>query len=102
MISFSSNAQINRSAKELARENIQIYLNNKIYKDHSYKAVSSGELKSSKENDPDILWRFEQKVETVEIQKDDRETIPVRKTVKFIFYLNKKMEVVWADCVNFH
>jgi hypothetical protein len=101
IFSFSSNAQINRSAKELARENIQEYLNNKIFRDHSYKTVSTGELKPFREADPDILWKMELKFETVEIQKDDKHDAPVRTTVKFIFLLNKKMEVVRAESINF-
>jgi hypothetical protein len=101
VLSLTSNAQINRSAKELARENIQEYLNNKIFRDHPYKPVSNSELKPFRDEDPDILWKMEQKFETVEIQKDDKHEVPVKTTVKFIFFLNKKMEVVRAESSNF-
>ena len=101
LLSFSSKAQINRSAKELARENIQEYLNNKLFKDHTYKTISNGELKPFKDPDPDILWIIEQKVETVEIQKGEQETIQAPAKFKFIFYLNKKMSVVRAERSDF-
>ena len=102
IISFSSNAQINRSAKELARENIQEYLNTKIFRDHAYKPVAQSELKPFREEDPDILWKIEQRVETVEIQRDDKQVVPVRTTVKFVFFLNKRMEVIRAESSNFN
>ena len=101
LFSYTTKAQINRSAKELASENIKEYLNQKIFKDHFYKPVSNSDLKHCKHADPDILWSIDQKVESIENLKDEKQFVPVRTTFKFRFYLNKRMEVVTAESINF-
>ena len=53
-------AQINRSAKELAGEQIQEYITSKLFKDRDYKPVSTGELKTFHDKrDLDIEWTIQ-------------------------------------------
>ena len=59
-------AQVNRSAKELASENIKEYIETKLFKDMPYKAVSYGELKTYKQPQTGKEWVLEHNFEITE------------------------------------
>lgn len=97
---LASIAQINRSAKELAGDNIKEYINTKIFKGHGYKPVSYGELKAHKDN-TDIVWTIEHRFEISETsQAPLHKATDAQQFYKFIFYLNKKMKVLKAEDIE--
>lgn len=101
MVPFLVKAQINRSANELAHENIREYLNTKIFKDRAYKPVYYGELKPDKEYNTNVLWAIEHQFEITEPQKKpDKGVVTEHQSYKFIFYLDKKMKVVKAEAIQ--
>lgn len=90
-------AQINRSAKELARENIEDYVVHKLFKDQPYQSVYYGELKNHFEKNQRVLWTIEHKFEVTETTITNDRKMEVKKPYKFIFFLNNKMEVQRAE-----
>ena len=91
------NAQINRSATELAKENIQEYVTGKIFNGHPYRPVYYGELKPRKERNPDIVWSIEHQFEVLETQTEADKKQSVQKPYRFMFYLDRKMKVRRAE-----
>jgi regulatory protein YycI of two-component signal transduction system YycFG len=91
------NAQINRSATELAKENIQEYITEKIFNGRQYQPVSYGELKPRKEENPDVVWSIEHKFQITETQTYADKKILAQKPHKFMFYLDRKMKVLRAE-----
>jgi hypothetical protein len=94
---FFSKAQINRSANELARENVREYIVTKIFKDLSYKSVSYDELKPQKQAHSEIIWSVNHKFEIVDSQFVADKKIAVRKPYYFSFYLDKNLKVITAE-----
>jgi hypothetical protein len=95
---FILNAQINRSATELAQENIHDYVVNKVFKDKDYAPVSYGELKPVKQNNAGIVWTIEHKFEIIDRQKEtDKSPMDVHHTHRFVFYMDKKMKILTAE-----
>jgi hypothetical protein len=100
LIPLASVAQINRSAKELAGNNIKEYINTKIFKGDAYKPISYGELQPHKDN-TDIAWTIEHRFEISEpSQTPVHKANDVQQVYKFIFYLNKKMKVLKAEDIE--
>jgi len=98
LLPMFTGAQINRSAKELASEQIQEYVTTKLFKDLSYKPVSFGQLKTFQDKkDPDVTWTIEHKFKVAEPRRltDQKSVAP--KEYTFQFYLDDKMRVVKAD-----
>lgn len=96
-IPFVSKGQINRSANELARENVREYIVSRLFKDLPYKPVSYTELKSQKQPHIDIAWSMNHKFEIVDSQFVADKKAAVRKAYYFSFYLDKKLNVVTAE-----
>jgi hypothetical protein len=94
---FFSNAQINRSAREFATGRIEEYIVTKLFKDMPYKPVSFGELKTRKENDPQITWTIEHTFEITETREADTKKAAIPQPHKFVFYLDNKMKVLRAE-----
>lgn len=90
-------AQINRSAKELASEKIQEYIETKLFKNKSYKAVAYGELKAVDEKNSRIAWTITHKFEIAGDSPAAQQSGKQPKAYKFLFFLDEKMEVVRAD-----
>jgi hypothetical protein len=90
-------AQINRSARELASEQVRDYVTRKLFKDQPYKSVSFGELKAHKENDSEIAWKIEHQFEITAVHKFSDELPGTSKSYKFLFYLDSKMKVLRAE-----
>ena len=95
--SFFSNAQVNRSANELAREKVSEYIVTKIFKDLLYKPVSYSELKPQNQPHVDIAWSINHKFEITDSQFVADKKIAVTKPYFFSFYLDKKLKVVTAE-----
>jgi hypothetical protein len=90
-------AQINRSATELAKENIQEYVTGKIFNGHQYKPVSYGILKTRKDEDPDVFWSIEHRFQITETETLADKKMSSQKPYRFMFYLDKKMKVLRAE-----
>jgi hypothetical protein len=88
--------QINRSATELAKENIRNYLTGKIFKAEPYQPIFYGELKHEKERSVDARWSIVHKFKITETEMEADKKFSVQKPYNFIFYLNDRMEVVRA------
>jgi hypothetical protein len=88
--------QINRSATELAKENIRSYLTGKIFKAEPYHPISYGTLKPEKERNVDARWSIVHKFEITETEIEANKKFSVDKPYNFIFYLDNKMEVIEA------
>lgn len=89
-------AQINRSAAELAKENIRTYLTGKIFKDASYQPISYGELKPEKERNEETKWIIVHKFKITETELEVDKKVSVEKPCDFIFYLDNRMQVIRA------
>lgn len=92
-----ANAQINRSAKELASETIPVYITTKLFQGKPYKSVSYGDIKSCQQNNSGVCWSIEHKFEITEAEKGGGQTHSGQKLYKFLFYLDKKMNVLRAE-----
>ena len=88
--------QINRSATELAKENIQSYLRNKIFKQAPYQPISYGELKHENEKSTDASWSIIHKFNITETEVEAQKKFLIQKLYNFIFYLDDKMQVIRA------
>jgi hypothetical protein len=97
VIPFFAKGQVNRSANELARENVREYIVTKLFKDLSYKPVSYTELKFQKQPHIDIAWSMNHQFEIVDSQFVADKKTAVRKAYYFSFYLDKKLKVVTAE-----
>jgi hypothetical protein len=90
-------AQFKRSATELAKENIEIYLTKKVFQHRLYEPISFEEINAVKKNDQDIEWSIVHTFLITENKMKDEKLIPVQQSYKFVFYFNRKMEVVKAE-----
>jgi hypothetical protein len=93
-------AQVNRSAKELASENIKEYIETKLFKDMPYKAVSYGELKTYKQPQTGKEWVLEHNFEITETRLQADKKITITKPYHFFFYLDKRIKVLGAELVE--
>ena len=91
------NDQINRSANELARENVKDYIVTTIFKHLAYIPISYSELKSHQQPKMDIAWSMSHQFEIVDSQFVSDKKVAVRKPYYFSFYLDKKLKVVAAE-----
>ena len=90
-------AQVNRSATELARENIKSWLLSKLFKDQPYKPGTYTDLKTVVDKNPNIAWMIMHRFEIEEPGLDPDTKAHIQKPYKFAFYLDKKMTVVRAE-----
>ncbi len=95
LLPLFSSAQINRSAKELATENIGAYLK-KVYKNQSYHLVSLGEPQLTRSKTTQLEWTIYCQV-NIDRRTRNATNDPALATSNFKFYLNKKMEVLSAE-----
>jgi hypothetical protein len=95
-IPFCSDAQINRSANELACDRVKEYVKNMLFKNHTYKAVSYGQLKPLSKPNSHIVWTIEHTFEIeAPIFSDNKISNP--KSYNFSFYLDKRLKVLRAE-----
>jgi hypothetical protein len=93
---FALTAQFKRSATELAKENAQEYLADKVFKSQAYQSISYGELRARRERDRGIAWSIEHTFRIIENEVHDARKTPVQKIHRFIFYFDNKMRVLGA------
>jgi hypothetical protein len=92
-----ASAQINRSAREFASEQVQEYVAKKLFKEQPYKPGPFGELKARKDGYSEIAWTIEHKFEISETRKGSDVKAGPSKLYKFQFYLDDKMKVLRAE-----
>ncbi len=90
-------AQINRSAREFAGEQVQEYVTKKLFKGMPYKPVSFGPIKEHKEKNTEIAWLIEHKFEISEKQSYSGRQASTPRTYRFYFYLDERMKVLRAE-----
>ena len=90
-------AQINRSANEVARESVELYICQKLFKNHVYTAGHYGDLQAQNDREINVAWSIIHHFEITDSQYVSNKRIPVLKTYKFSFYLDKKLNVIKAD-----
>lgn len=90
-------AQLNRSAKELAEERVKEYIVTKLFKDASYKALTFGELKTQHQPQTDVAWTISHRFEVIDSQLVNDRRSPVTRSQFFSFYLDRKMKVISAE-----
>jgi len=95
-IPFFSDAQINRSANELAFERIKEYVETRLFKDLTYKAVSYGQLKPQSKPHSQVMWSIEHKFEIASPVFSENKSSNL-KQYNFSFYLDKKLKVLRAE-----
>lgn len=91
LLPLVATAQINRSASELARANIETYLKGKIFRNEPYQPYSFGQLKPTTITDTEIAWMMEHRFGIQEKRKDPFTTW---QPYYFVFYFDKKMKIL--------
>ena len=92
-----SGAQVNRSANELAREQVQEYIVTMIFKAKPYKPIYYGELTPQNQPHSEIVWSIHHKFEIVDSQFVSDKKVAVIKPYNFSFFLDKKLKVIGAE-----
>ncbi len=91
------NAQFKRSATELAKETIRDYVTGKLFKNGSYQSIGYGPINVCKEDDRAVVWSISHKFEIRSRQPGMDEKDSVQKVYHFMFYLDKRMNVLRAE-----
>ena len=94
---FFAGAQINRSANEVARESIQEYISQKLFKNQAYTAGQYGDLQSQLDRESHVAWSITHQFEIMDSQYVSDKRILVRTAYNFSFYLDKKLKVIKAE-----
>jgi hypothetical protein len=90
-------AQVSRSAKELASDNIREYITEKLFKGKEYKPVWYGEIKAAESKERKVHGMLVHSFEITETELADDQMIPVQKLYRFGFYLGQTMNVLRAN-----
>ncbi|HEU0111948.1 MAG TPA: hypothetical protein VFQ73_13820 [Flavisolibacter sp.] len=98
LINISAAAQINRSAHQLAAENIRKYINEKLFAGKLYKEGSFGEIHTHPVIRSDIKWTIDHGFDIVErVKTADKDDSMQFQSYWFVFYLDKKLNVIGAE-----
>ena len=97
LVPLFAHAQFNKSGTELAKENIQQYLTDKLFKGGHYQSISYGELKAQNGADREVAWTLPHDFTITEVQTQMDKKDSVKKSYRFVFYLDHKMNVLRAD-----
>jgi hypothetical protein len=89
-------AQINRSANELACDRVKEYVQTMLFKNHTYKAVSYGQLKPFSKLNSHMVWTIEHTFEIAPSSFSDTKA-EHPKSYSFSFYLDKRLKVLRAE-----
>jgi len=90
-------SQINRSAREFAKEKVGEYVVANLSHNKPYKPVSYGELKEISRNSLKAIWTITHKFEVIETETLSGKKVEVAKPYNFIFYLDKSMKIRAAE-----
>jgi hypothetical protein len=97
-VPFLTTAQINRSAREFAGEQVQEYITTKLFRDLTYRPVSFGDIKTyDDKKNKEIFWTIVHTFEVTDKPKTFDQKAATTKQYKFLFYLDDKMKVIRAD-----
>lgn len=99
LVPLASGAQINRSAMELAGENIKDYISHKVFKGELYRPVSYGSLKEAR-GKMNESWIMEHRFEIVTSPAPSQHMPDQIHSYWGIFYLDKKMRVIQAEFIQ--
>ncbi|HEX7903724.1 MAG TPA: hypothetical protein VF487_07590 [Chitinophagaceae bacterium] len=98
LLPVSMQAQISRSATELAKEITSEYISTKIFKDKLYQPLSFGAVKAWPDARSPISWTITHSFIITDVQRSGYNNVPdVQKTYSFMFYLDSKMKVLKAS-----
>lgn len=97
LLPIAAGAQVNRSAREFAMENIQEYMSTKVLKGKTYKPLTYGQLQHCTKAEKAATWMIEHKFETQDTEVVEDKKTTVQKQGKFFLYLDDKMKVVRAE-----
>ncbi len=97
LLPIISQAQVNRSANELARENVKDYVLLKIFRNENYQPVSYTVLKPIKQEHSPIVWSINHTFHIIDSQFVANKKIAVAQPYLFSFYLDKRLNVVLAE-----
>lgn len=97
LLPLLSAAQVNRSAREYAAENIEQYVHGKLFHELPYKSISFGELKPIEDKRKEIYWLIPHQFEILESRIVDGKKTNKAQTYNFYFYLDDKMKVKKAE-----
>jgi len=100
LIPAFSNAQFERSATELAKDNVRDYLTQKLFKNLSYEPISFGELKRNRAGGSKFSSLIKHEFSITDPQGQDSMKTPVQKQYVFVFYFDDKMKVQMAESVS--
>src|SRR4051812_195931 len=100
LIPAISNAQFKRSGTELAKDVIRDYVTQKLFKNHSYRPISFGELKTNRGGDPAFSSLIKHKFAITQIESHENMKVPVQKEYLFVFYFNDKMKLQMAESIS--
>jgi len=94
LASVASQAQINRSAQELARDKIGQYVTGKLFAGKKYKPISFGTLRKYVSNrKTEIAWSYRHEF----ILHDGDEGSKEVARHSFVFYLDRRMNIRFAE-----
>lgn len=96
--SLSASAQINRSARELAKENVSTYIHEKLFKNQNYQPLTFSDLQPvERRKDSEDRWfikhRFDIQATAAKRQKEADKS----SAHSFVFFFDEKMRVVRAQ-----
>jgi hypothetical protein len=98
LFSSVASAQVNRSAKELAKEHVVDYIEQKLFKKKPYKSLGFSELKPLQEiKATSNGWYLKHEFVIGLAEKDNKKDAV---TCAFIFYFDEKMHITSAQQVR--
>jgi hypothetical protein len=97
ILPFIGNAQFERSAKQLAQENIQDYISTKLFRNRVYEPLSFGEIKTPAEKNREIACYIEHKFLVVEPGYEGDEHVTSRHLYTALFYFDSRMRIVRVE-----
>jgi hypothetical protein len=97
LLPLIAQSQINKSARQFAGERVGEYVSTKLFKDLAYKPLSFGQITERHEKDLDIAWTIEHTFEITDTQFIADRRMPVVKSYRFMFYLDRQMRVKRAE-----
>ena len=97
-VPFLSDAQINRSANEVAHAVTKDYIVNKVFRDKVYNPVWYGPLRERVDKKEGTNWIIEHRFEIADKQSSSfNNHAAAKKEYSFMFFLDKRMKIVRAE-----
>jgi hypothetical protein len=97
IIPFCARAQINKSAIQLAHENVDEYVTSKLFRNKFYTSVSFGILKERKDPDKETVWEMDHVFVIEEKHSTGSSASSTKQAYRFTFYFDNKMNITKAE-----